>query len=83
MSKTTQKTTQKLSETEIRILGVIKENSMVTRNEIATILGNITPDGVKYHLSRLQKKGALDRKGGKRDGSWVVKIELTQMDKEC
>ena len=77
--KTTQKTTQKLSETEVRILGVIKENSAVTRNEIASILGNITPDGVKYHLSKLQKKGVLNRIGGKKEGSWVVKIELMQV----
>ena len=70
--KTTQKTTQKLSDMEMRILELVRENVELSRGEIAEKLGNITPDGVKYHLSNLQKKGALKRVGGRKFGSWLV-----------
>ena len=74
--KTAQKTTQKMSEMERRILGVIKENSGFSRNEIAKALGNISPDGVKYHLSSLQKKGTLKRVGGRKEGYWEVLVDI-------
>lgn len=76
VQKTTQKTTQKMSEMERRILGVIKENSGFSRNEIAKALGNISPDGVKYHLSSLQKKGTLKRVGGRKEGYWEVLVDI-------
>ena len=69
-------TTQKMSEMELKILGVIKENSNLSRNEIARTLGCITPDGVKYHLSNLQKKGLLKRVGGRKEGCWEVLIDI-------
>lgn len=74
--KTAQKTTQKMSKMERRILGVIKENSGFSRNEIAKALGNISPDGVKYHLSSLQKKGTLKRVGGRKEGYWEVLVDI-------
>jgi ATP-dependent DNA helicase RecG len=57
-----------MSEMELKILEVIKENSSLSRDKIAETLGNITPDGVKYHLSSLQKKGLLKRVGGRKEG---------------
>ena len=48
--------TQKMSEMELKILEVIKGNRSLSRDKIAETLGNITSDGVKYHLSSLQKK---------------------------
>jgi len=62
--KTTQKTTQK-------ILTLINENSQITRNELAKAL-DISPDGVKYHLNNLKKKGILKRVGGRKEGHWEV-----------
>lgn len=70
--RTTQKTTQKLSNVEMQILELVRENAELSRGEIAEKLGNMTPDGVKYHLSNLQKKGALKRIGGRKFGSWIV-----------
>lgn len=75
VQKTAQKTTQKISEMELKILEVIKENSGFSRNEIAEAIGNITPDGIKYHLSSLQKKRLLKRVGGRKEGYWKVKVK--------
>ncbi|MBU1200872.1 MAG: helix-turn-helix domain-containing protein [Nanoarchaeota archaeon] len=62
--KTAQKTTQ-------RILSLIKENSQITRNELAKVL-EISPDGVKYHLNNLKRQGILKRVGGRKEGRWLV-----------
>ena len=62
--KTTQKTTQ-------NILRAIEENSAITREGLARLLG-ITPDGVKYHLDNLKKKGLIKRFGGRKEGIWIV-----------
>ena len=80
--KTTQKTTQKISEMELKILEVIKENNGFSRNEIAKAIGNITPDGIKYHLSSLQKKRLLKRVGGRKEGYWKVLIQQLSADAE-
>ncbi|MDP3112299.1 MAG: winged helix-turn-helix transcriptional regulator [Thermodesulfovibrionales bacterium] len=62
--ETTQKTTQK-------ILSAIKEKPGITREKLAGLLG-ITPDGVKYHLNNLKKKGSIKRIGGRKEGVWVI-----------
>ena len=62
--ETTQKTTQ-------NILRAIEENSAITREGLARLLG-ITPDGVKYHLDNLKKKGLIKRFGGRKEGIWIV-----------
>jgi len=33
---------------------------------------NISPDGVKYHLQNLKKKGILKQMGGRKGGYWKV-----------
>ncbi len=63
--KTTQKTTQK-------VLSVLKENPSVSRKEIAEILENITPDGVKYHINKLRKAGIIERVGTDNGRYWKV-----------
>ena len=62
--KTTQKTTQKL-------LDLISQDPSVTRQSLAEALG-ITPDGVKYHLRKLQAQGRLRRVGPDKGGHWEV-----------
>lgn len=63
--KTTQKTIQK-------IISLIKENPSITRNEIARLIGDITADGVKYHITKLQKSGILERVGADKGGYWKI-----------
>lgn len=53
--KTTHKTTQKLSDKQLEILKIISENPTITRKEIADQMDEITENGVKYNLKRLQE----------------------------
>ncbi len=61
----TQKTTQK-------ILDIIFENPSINRKELAQKIGNITEDGIKYHLTKLAKLGKLKRIGPDKGGQWQV-----------
>ncbi len=63
--ETTQKTTQK-------ILELIKENPKISRKEIASVIDNITEDGVKYHIDKFKKLGILKRIGADKGGYWEV-----------
>ncbi|MGM9732807.1 MAG: winged helix-turn-helix transcriptional regulator, partial [Prevotella sp.] len=73
---TTQKeeiTTQKEEiTTQKRVLDYLRENPKATRVEVADALGNITADGVKFIIAKLQQKGLLKRVGGRKHGEWVV-----------
>ena len=79
---TTQKTTQKkfsttqkpIGETAQKILDLLTEVPYLTRQALAPIL-DLTPDGVKYHLNKLQKDGYLERKEGRKTGRWKVLIK--------
>ncbi len=61
---TTQKTTQK-------ILEAIAKKSDITQKELAVVIG-ITEDGVKYHITRLRKKGVVKRIGPDKGGYWEI-----------
>jgi hypothetical protein len=63
--ETTQKTTQK-------ILEVLRASPGVGRSEIASLLGNITENGVKYHLNKLKAEGRIRRVGPDKGGHWQV-----------
>ena len=72
--KITQKTIQNLTEQQEAILSFLnlKEHPEATRKEISESLSNITEDGVKYNLSRLQELGLLKRIGGRKQGYWQI-----------
>ena len=65
--ETTQKTTQK-------ILDLLKENPNYSRKELANLIGNITEDGIKYHLEKLKKERKIRRIGPDKGGHWEVLI---------
>ena len=66
-------TTQKpLNATQKRILDYLKSYPKATRKETADALGDITEDGVKFNIGLLQQYGRLRRKGGRKNGEWVV-----------
>lgn len=73
---TTQKsdsTTQKnLDTTQKEVLEYFKGNPKATRVDAANALGNITEDGIKFIIAKLQKKGLLKRVGGRKHGEWQV-----------
>ena len=72
INKTTQKTTQKLNDNQIKILEYIKENPKITRNELANKL-SISPDGVKYNLKQLIDKKIIERIGADNGGYWDIR----------
>jgi len=71
---TTQETTQEATQENRaeQILGVLRQNPKATRQVIADVLGDISADGVKYHLKKLQDAGRLKRIGSTKAGRWEV-----------
>ena len=71
---TTQKreiaTQKNLDTTQKEVLEYFKGNPKATRVDAANALGNITEDGVKFIIAKLQKKGLLKRVGGRKHGEW-------------
>ena len=69
---TTQKkeiaTQKNLDTTQKKVLEYFKDNPKATRVDAANALGNITEDGVKFIIAKLQKKGLLKRVGGRKYG---------------
>jgi len=43
------------------MLGYLKAHPTATRQEVAKTIGNITEDGVKYNIGKLQQNGRLKR----------------------
>jgi predicted HTH transcriptional regulator len=76
-----QNTTQKpLNATQKAILDYLKAHPTATRQEVAESIGNITEDGVKYNIGKLQQYGRLKRENGRKNGSWLV-IDLKRETK--
>jgi len=67
--KTTRKTTPNRGE---QILALLCEDPTLSSPAIAERLGNLTTDGVKYHLDQLRAQGRLRRVGSTRGGHWQV-----------
>lgn len=65
----TQETTQET--TQEKIVAILKENPETTRNELASRIG-ITPDGIKYHLTKLRVAGLIRHVGPTKAGRWEV-----------
>lgn len=75
---TTQKkeiaTQKNLDTTQKKVLEYFKDNPKATRVDATNALGNITEDGVKFIIAKLQKKGLLKRVGGRKYEEWLVFI---------
>ena len=70
--ETTQKLPRNYPETTRKILEQIQKDPYITRKELVKIIGNITEDGIKYHLRKLQKEGIIKRIGPAKGGHWEV-----------
>ena len=64
-----------LREQEVAVLEVIRENLVITQQEIATKL-NVDRELIKYYVKRLRKNKVLDRQGNTRSGKWIVNEEI-------
>ena len=71
-NKTISNITQKLSPLQCQILIFLKQNPSASRKQIASKFTNITEDGVKYHLTRLQELGLLKHVGPDFGGNWEI-----------
>lgn len=70
----TQTTTQTLSEVQISIIDYIHNHPNASRKKIAANISNITENGVKYHMQKLQKQGIIKRVGADFGGHWEVTV---------
>ncbi len=68
ITKTTPKTTPKTTE---KIIALIKHDPSISKEELANEL-QLTVDGVKYHIRKLNKKGVLVWEGSSKAGRWIV-----------
>ena len=64
-----------LSLEEQAILNIIREKPTIIQEDIATII-NKSLRTVKNYMSLMQEKGLIERKNGKRNGEWVINIEI-------
>ena len=69
---TTQTTTQTLSDIQIAIVEYLHAHPNASRKEIAANISNITEDGIKYHIKKLQEKGIIKRVGADFGGHWEI-----------
>ena len=65
----TPKTTPKTAD---RILDILRNQPAASRSDIAAILGDISAEGVRYHLRKLTTNGKIRHVGPPRGGHWKV-----------
>ena len=70
-------TTLKSSKKHLRniqedILQVIKNNPLVTRKELETLL-SCSHGSIKHHISQLVQKGVIQHEGSTKAGKWIIK----------
>ena len=70
VSRTTQKTTQKIGTCE-QVIELLSKNPKMTRDELAQALAK-SPNTIKGHIAKLKAEGRLIRIGSDRDGYWKV-----------
>lgn len=59
--------------TKDKIIELLIPNNTISATEIANTIGNITRDGVRYHLNRLKIEGRIQHHGSSKTGYWEVK----------
>ena len=70
--QTTQKTTQKTAQkTDRKIIECIKNNPYISRVELSELC-NISQDGIKWQLRKMQKENIIRRVGPDKGGYWEI-----------
>ena len=75
--KTTQKQDIEITPIQKGIIEFLLQNPHAGRKEIASHLGSLSEDGVKYNLKALQQKGIIKRIGPAKGGYWKVLSDET------
>ena len=75
--ETVDKTVDKprLSAREITLCELVTRQPQITQKELAEQLG-LTERGIRYLTDKLKKQGVLVRQGGKKQGTWVLLVEV-------
>lgn len=68
----TKDVTKEISERQMIILGLIRENKNLTIPEMS-LKTNVTERTIKRDIATLQELGIISREGGRKDGSWIIK----------
>lgn len=63
-----------LDSSQKKVLQFLKKNPQATIDETVEAIGDLSLGGVKFVISKLQKKGLLKRVGGRKHGEWQVLI---------
>lgn len=66
------------SKTTLKILEILAADPKASSKDIASQLGNITADGVKYHLNQMKQDGLIKRIGSSRGGYWLIIKRTTE-----
>ena len=69
LDETPASTTMKTSE---KIMQLLKLNPRLSSKKLAEVIGNITLDGVNYHLKKLSGEGKIKHAGPAKGGYWIV-----------
>lgn len=72
--------TEKLSNTERKIIQLVQDHPEITQEEMAETLG-MSKSGIRYAIRKLKSKKILVREGATKKGKWmIVKNEERKMD---
>jgi len=58
--------------TSEKIMQLLKLNPRLSSKKLAEVIGNITLDGVNYHLKKLSTEGKIKHAGPAKGGYWIV-----------
>ena len=71
--KEPQYVTKELSERQGIIISLIRQNPLVTTQEMSLKIGVVSRT-IKRDIKDLQSKGIITREGGRKEGRWVIKM---------
>ena len=67
----TEKVTEKVTDTDAKILELISENPSITTSKLADIL-SLTRKTISAHMKSLREKNIIERIGSDRKGYWKI-----------
>ncbi len=70
---TTETTIEKLNDTQIKLLELIKQSPSITLIQMANEL-NLTREGIRYNINSLKNRNIISREGSTKNGKWIIKI---------
>ena len=65
-----------LSDKQLLVLIQLYLNPQITRRELVKKIKDLTDDSAKYIIGYLQELGLLRREGGRKNGRWVVMLDI-------